>query len=243
MSSRLVWFLAASAALHLAVLAAGPWSAQAPRLGAPPGGPRLLVRVGLQAAAPAARVHPQPHAGPAQRIAERARPQPARFRRAHRPAHRRTRAEPHAPQAVPDVRPRARPAPARVAAAAARSVSGSRPAPSKQARAAPTPAGGGAAAAAQFLRAALLRLLGTHFDYPWVARRRGWEGEVRLAMRVGASGRVSDLRVVGTSGYRVLDRAALRSARHIRKVPDAGRWLHGRSVDIVVPVEYRLVNG
>ncbi|HEB80823.1 MAG TPA: energy transducer TonB, partial [Chromatiales bacterium] len=119
-----------------------------------------------------------------------------------------------------------------------------RPASARPPRpAAASRAGGVDAAAAQFLRASLLHLLGEHFAYPWIARRRGWEGEVRLALRVGAAGRVSDLRVVKTSGYAILDRAALRSARRIRVVPEAARWLRGRHLDIVVPVEYRLVNG
>ena len=79
--------------------------------------------------------------------------------------------------------------------------------------------------------------------YTWIARRRGWKGEVHLAMRVGTAGRVSGLRVVGTSSYPVLDRAALRNARRIRTVSEAARWLRGHAVDIVVPVEYCLVNG
>ncbi len=97
------------------------------------------------------------------------------------------------------------------------------------------------AAARARISAALRRHLAEQFDYPWLARRRGWEGQVTLAMRVEDNGRLSNLRVVRTSGHGVLDRSALESVRRIGALPEARGWLQrGRSLDLQIPVQYRL---
>jgi len=44
--------------------------------------------------------------------------------------------------------------------------------------------------------------------YPAVARRRGFQGNVNLEVLVGPIGNVLDLRVLSSSGYPILDRAA-----------------------------------
>lgn len=56
-------------------------------------------------------------------------------------------------------------------------------------------------------------------DYPPESRRRGEEGVVRLALRIGADGRVQAAEVTGTSGHPALDRAALAAARRWRFRP------------------------
>ncbi len=85
--------------------------------------------------------------------------------------------------------------------------------------------------------------LGQYFRYPPLARRRGWEGRVRLRMRVEPDGRLSHLQVSESSGYPTLDAAALASARRIPALREAAGWLRGNPVDLVVAVEYRLVDG
>jgi protein TonB len=47
--------------------------------------------------------------------------------------------------------------------------------------------------------------------YPGTARRRGYHGTVLLEVLVGRQGKVSDLRVLTSSGYAVLDKAAMES--------------------------------
>jgi len=234
-SVGLARFLVASGALHLALFAAWPVPTRTLVPGAAPRGPSLELRLGV--ASTSAPGTGDATVRPVSRVRASVGPRRPRDRRL---APREARAA-GAPRRIVARHPQV----ARVAEPAYPAYPESaRPAPSRPARpAVAARAGGGGASAAQFLRASLLRLLGEHFAYPWIARRRGWEGEVRLALRVGAAGRVSDLRVVKTSGYAILDRAALRSARRIRAVPEAARWLRGRHLDIVVPVEYRLVNG
>jgi protein TonB len=50
-------------------------------------------------------------------------------------------------------------------------------------------------------------------EYPLIARRRGFQGTVVLEVMVDRNGRVGELRVLKSSGYKVLDRAAGESVR------------------------------
>jgi protein TonB len=85
--------------------------------------------------------------------------------------------------------------------------------------------------------------LAPYFAYPMLARRNGWQGQVRLDLRVEADGRLSHVRIAHSSGYRLLDRAALSTLNHIKSVPKAAGWLNGRHFDMVLPVDYRLIDG
>lgn len=53
-------------------------------------------------------------------------------------------------------------------------------------------------------------------DYPPVARRRGWQGTVVLALEVDAAGAVVRVEVRGSSGHAVLDAAAVAAVRDWR---------------------------
>jgi protein TonB len=91
------------------------------------------------------------------------------------------------------------------------------------------------------LRNSILELVASNLKYPPLARRKGWQGIVILELHIEADGRISRLHVNETSGYPVLDRAAVESLQ-LASVTQAGQWLDGEAVDIVVPVEYRLVD-
>ena len=225
--AHIVWFLAVSAVLHAAVLLIG--ARHEPSLA--PAGP--LVHVSMRYRAAAAGHTSVPTATDAV-------------------------AEPDSRAAMPHVRakPPAPPQAARKAAsgppeplphdAVADQQTGVRQpgkASNQDTPAAPT-AGVGAdpAGAEEQLRRRVLRLVSSRFDYPLMARRKGMEGVVRLQVRIEPDGRISNLRVNQTSGYPVLDRAALQSLQ-LASVPDAQQWLNGQAIDIIIPVEYRLVGG
>lgn len=80
-----------------------------------------------------------------------------------------------------------------------------------------------------------------YFEYPLLARRQGWEGEVRLMLRVEADGRLSVLRVLSSSGHRLLDRAAVEALDRLARLPDA-RGLPHMGMETELPVRYRLVD-
>jgi protein TonB len=92
------------------------------------------------------------------------------------------------------------------------------------------------------LRKSLFELVTARLSYPAIARRKGWQGTVRLELHIEPDGLISRLRIDKTSGYPLLDRAAVRSLQ-LASVPRAGRWLNGQAIDIVIPVEYRLLDG
>ncbi|MBN2032899.1 MAG: energy transducer TonB [Deltaproteobacteria bacterium] len=50
-------------------------------------------------------------------------------------------------------------------------------------------------------------------EYPPAARRRGYEGTVMLDVFVDAEGRVQEIRLIKSSGYAILDRAAIRAVK------------------------------
>ncbi len=95
---------------------------------------------------------------------------------------------------------------------------------------------------AAHLRRSVLELFSRRLDYPAIARRKGWQGTVTLRLLIEPDGRISRLEVDRTSGYPVLDRAAVESLQ-LASVPRAEQWLHGHALELLVPVEYRLVSG
>ena len=74
--------------------------------------------------------------------------------------------------------------------------------------------------------------------YPQIARRKGWEGTVVIDIRVSSGGWVQEARIDKSSGYTVLDDAALGAVRNWRIA------LQGRLVDssfkFRVPVIFKL---
>jgi len=92
------------------------------------------------------------------------------------------------------------------------------------------------------ISAALENRFARHFEYPWLARQRGWQGRVLLSLHVASNGDLSNWKVVRTSGYRTLDQSALKAARHIEHLPQAERWLHGKSLEVHLPVQYKLLD-
>lgn len=76
-------------------------------------------------------------------------------------------------------------------------------------------------------------------DFPRKARKRGWQGIVELLVLVDKKGNVSSIKVYKSSGYKLLDRSAMRSVKDWRFSP--GR--RGDEVvesEVVVPVKFSL---
>jgi protein TonB len=92
-----------------------------------------------------------------------------------------------------------------------------------------------------YLRSRLLANLANYFYYPALARRNGWEGTVLLGLRVEPDGQLDKIRLERSSGYAVLDNSALNSLKRIDKLVEARAWLEGHSVDMQLPVIYRLI--
>lgn len=83
--------------------------------------------------------------------------------------------------------------------------------------------------------------LSHYLTYPPQARNLGWEGTVLLSLRVEPDGQLDRIRLERSSGYAVLDNSALNSLKRIGNLVEARTWLEGHSVDMQLPVIYRLI--
>ncbi len=90
---------------------------------------------------------------------------------------------------------------------------------------------------------ALTRRLRAQFNYPWLARKRGWQGHVTLSLRIEQDGQLSHIQVARTSGHRILDNSALHSATRIGALTEVAGLMHGQSLELMIPVYYRLLDG
>ena len=76
---------------------------------------------------------------------------------------------------------------------------------------------GGAEELSKTQLSVISRLVREHLEYPYLARRMGWEGEVLLGFRLSLSGEVEDLKVLKSSGFEVLDQSALKAVKRASK--------------------------
>ena len=78
-------------------------------------------------------------------------------------------------------------------------------------------------------------------EYPPLARRRGLEGRTLLKVEVLTSGKTASVAVISSSGYVVLDKAALAAVRQWKFVPaDDVAEMTGASIE--VPISFRLLD-
>ena len=87
----------------------------------------------------------------------------------------------------------------------------------------------------------LHRLLAARFIYPPLALRLGYQGQVLVAVSIEANGKIASVTLARSSGFRILDLAAVESVLAIHRAPQLQQWLRGRSISINVPVDYRLI--
>lgn len=75
--------------------------------------------------------------------------------------------------------------------------------------------------------------------YPRLARRKGYEGKVLMDVLVSADGDVADIKIATSSGYRILDRAALKAVQAWRFEP-GHRVGQKVAMWVKVPIRFRL---
>ena len=78
------------------------------------------------------------------------------------------------------------------------------------------------------------RKLSQHLFYPPEAVARGIQGEVRLILRLSASGAIEDVAIAASSGHAILDNAAIRAAYAM------GQLSGGNGRELILPVIFRL---
>ena len=77
--------------------------------------------------------------------------------------------------------------------------------------------------------------------YPRAARKRGYEGEVKLKVFVLADGRVGEIEVIRPSGYQILDESALEAVKDWVFIPGKE---NGKEISswVTVPITFQLKN-
>jgi protein TonB len=89
-------------------------------------------------------------------------------------------------------------------------------------------------------RQRLTQLLAGQREYPRVAAMRGWEGEVRLRLRVARKGNLLGVVLDRSSGFDVLDQHALAMLAGLGGLPPVPEALEGNEIQVVVPINYKL---
>lgn len=75
--------------------------------------------------------------------------------------------------------------------------------------------------------------------YPKLARRKRIEGEVKLQFTIDRYGKIISKEIAKSSGWPVLDNAALKVLQKIGKLPTPPNHLTGDSFTLVIPIRYR----
>jgi protein TonB len=95
-----------------------------------------------------------------------------------------------------------------------------------------------ASAALAAYRQQLSALLAQQRSYPRLAAMRGWEGEVRLRLRVARRGNLVAVEVERSSGFDVLDQHARALLAALGDLPPPPG--EGGEIQVVVPINYKL---
>ncbi len=89
-------------------------------------------------------------------------------------------------------------------------------------------------------RQRLGELFARHQEYPRIAAMRGWEGEVRVRLRVARKGNLLGVAVDRSSGFDVLDQHALAMLEALASLPPLPEALEANEIQVVVPINYKL---
>ena len=80
-----------------------------------------------------------------------------------------------------------------------------------------------------------------HPEYPIIARKKGWQGRLLLAVHIDKNGNVLNVHVEETSGFEVLDKVSVKTIRDWKFLP--ARY-GDRNVEdnLNIPVSFKLIN-
>ncbi len=92
------------------------------------------------------------------------------------------------------------------------------------------------------LSAKIQQAINPYFYYPKLAIRKNWQGTVKLVLRINERGEINHIRIFKSSGYRILDLAAVKSMQKITSIPLAGLSLPRGYIDEMHTIEYRLID-
>ncbi len=83
------------------------------------------------------------------------------------------------------------------------------------------------------------KLVREHLEYPYLARRMNWEGEVLLFFKLNPAGEVEEIKVLKSSGFEVLDKHAVNAVKRASKHFPRPKHM----VLIKLPIQFKLEGG
>ncbi len=90
------------------------------------------------------------------------------------------------------------------------------------------------------IKALLNNELSKHFYYPKSAQRKNRQGSVLLAFSISPLGKIENIKIKKSSGFSVLDKAAIKALKKINARDDLAKALNGDSMEHTLPVVYKL---
>ena len=84
--------------------------------------------------------------------------------------------------------------------------------------------------------------LSRYFYYPKIAQRRNWQGQVILSFTILSDGDITKIKINESSGYRVLDNAAMDALDQIEQRNLLALALNGHTLEQTLPITYKLLN-
>ncbi len=75
-------------------------------------------------------------------------------------------------------------------------------------------------------------------NYPYEAKENGWEGTVKLNLRILKNGTLANADLKQSSGYDIFDQDALNTAKMLAPYPSFSSDMDNEDVEVVVPIVY-----
>jgi len=89
------------------------------------------------------------------------------------------------------------------------------------------------------VKSKLIKKLNANFIYPKLAQRKNWQGKVTLSLHITSSGEIEDIQLATSSGYNILDKAAVTSLQQVKNLPNISLWFND-GINLQLPVIYKL---
>ncbi len=80
-----------------------------------------------------------------------------------------------------------------------------------------------------------------HPEYPMIARKKGWQGKLLLNVHVNKYGNVTNIKVVKTSGFEILDKTSVETLKNWKFIP-ARIGKKNIKDNLNIPVSFKLIN-
>ncbi|MDH5601026.1 MAG: energy transducer TonB [Gammaproteobacteria bacterium] len=85
--------------------------------------------------------------------------------------------------------------------------------------------------------------INANFYYPRIAKHNGWQGKVTLSFIINNDGKITHHKILHSSGYRILDEAALKTISKVNHINISKKSMDYNSVNIELPIYFKINEG